>query len=189
MANIIQRENPLVDHLNNIARINAESGTRAEGGAGAAIVSSEPPAVAGGVSLPPAEPLSPEEELELKALWEADVAERVARNSQATPGPIQPIQLATQNIGPARGTPLTDFAIFDLQRGVLIATNGEEFPLSPDDVKGLKAGAFRVAVAAINNQLTTLANGLGIKVALSTETANGKDSQEVPPVPGDEASK
>jgi hypothetical protein len=189
MGEVIERKNPLVDHLNAIARLNQMHGTRAEGGAGVPTVE-VPPAVAGGVSLPPPVPLSPEEEAEAKAMWEADLAERAGRTAgivnQASPvtGP----QVASQNFSSARGAPLTDFVLFDLRRSVVVADNGEEFPIVEQDLKELKRAAFNIAVHAMNQQIKVLATGLGIALP-NTEAVSDTNAQAVSEVPEDESGK
>lgn len=174
MGEVIERRNPLVDHMNAIAALNAQHGTRAEGGTGVP-VSAEPPAVKGGVSLPAAEVLTPEDEAKLKAEYEA----QWGGQGQPTPTVAPPAQVATQNLGPARTTTLTDFVLFDLRRGVVVADNGEEFSIPEPDVKALKKAAFDIAVWNMNKQITALASTLGITLPKG-ETSGEQAGEKTP---------
>lgn len=180
MGEVIERKNPLVDHLNAIAALNAQHGTRADGGAGVPI-SVEPPAVKGGVSLPAAEVLTPEDEARLKAEYEA----QWGGSGQPTPAIAPSAQVATQNFSPARTTALTDFVLFDLRRAVVVADNGEEFSIPEPDVKSLKKAAFDIAVWNMNKQITALASTLGITLPKG-ETSGEQAGEAVPPMSGDE---
>lgn len=187
MSEVFQRHNALTEHLNNIARINAQHGTRAEGGAGAPIVREEPPAVAGGVSLPPPTMLSAEEEAELQAAWAAEQeARRVPHlepvEDRLMAGEFLKRENATQNLAPARGSTLTDFVAFDLRRGVVIADNGEEFTIPEGAVKELKGFAFNLSVQVLNSRMVALAQTLGIKLAVP-EAKNGAEGTPTPAEP------
>jgi len=161
-----QRDNPLTQHLNKIAALNAQYGSRAEGGSGAPVVSEQPPAAKGGVSLPPPTELTPEEEAELQKAWDEEQRARMAVSAPPTRSPLVLTEspVAIEKITPARTAPLTDFTFFDLTRAVVIADNGETFEIPEKFVKELKAFAFKLSIETLNARMLALAASLGIQL-------------------------
>lgn len=180
MSEIIQRDNPLTRHLNAIAALNEQHGTRAEGGTGVPVVKE----TSGGVSLPPAERISAEEEAQLQADW---AAEQAGRNfppeilSRPERGPVHHPQPSI--------APLTDFTTFDLAGGRLYGNNGDSFPLTSEMVKSLKMFGFQVAREGIAQQLVALAATLGVDLTQQPGGQNATNNEAVPPVQGDETNK
>jgi len=181
MSEIIERDNPLTRHLNAIAKLNEQHGARAEGGTGVPTVRQES---SGGISLPPAERITAEEEAELQAAWQAEQAGRnlPPENFAAPQTGFEPV------FGSKRNGALTDFVLFDLTNAVLIGNNDDRFPLSTEMLKSLRVFGFMVAREVIAQQLKAMADNLGIDLTAPVGGQGGTDGKEVPPVRPNEAS-
>jgi hypothetical protein len=176
------RQNALIEKLNNIARLNAEHGARAEGGSGAPVVPAEPAASGGSRVLPPAPvPITPEEEARLQAEFDRDWGNQ----QQGTPMTKEEYDREFPNRVPARafmgkkGLP-TRFAAIDLFNNQVVGDNGVTYPFTEKESAQFQTFGYNVMVREIQKQVESIAQGLGIKL-VKAEEKKEEQKEDAPP--------
>lgn len=158
----MERNNPLVDKLNQIARLNDRMGA-SMGGGGDGV----PPQATGGTMLPPPPvAISPEEEAAAAQLyaeqWGHEPHITSDEELDADIGPLP--RVALPRVYNHTPTEVEDFATIDLQSGEVVATNGARFAVPTGELPALRQFCFNVMLAAQSAKIIALAKKIGAEL-------------------------